>query len=464
MAFNKLQIIDPIIESIKTQGYAIPTPIQEQAIPILLEKKDIIGSAQTGTGKTAAFAIPILQNITSSNRRDGIKALIITPTRELAMQIKASFDAYGSNLPLKTVVIFGGVKQKSQTDRLRKGCDILVATPGRLLDLMHQRIVLLDKVEYFVLDEADRMLDMGFIKDVKRIISRVPEKRQTMLFSATLPKAITNLANSILKEPVRIQITPVETTLDTIKQSMYYVRKEEKIKLLAFILKNKEYSSILVFTRTKRNANKVVKILLEKKISAIAIHGNKSQSARTEALYLFKQGKVRVLVATDLASRGLDIEDLSLVVNYSLPDVSETYIHRIGRTGRANKNGVAISFCDNEEFGLLKDIQKHIKMEIPLVRDHPFDVEMSDAFLNNRGPKKELRYMEPKKKKSNRTGYSKKKSSQPLTDKIKNSQPKKKKEVTNAKKRTWTKAKPQTFSSTHGKSSGHRKNYSNKKT
>ncbi|XMB72290.1 DEAD/DEAH box helicase [Mycoplasmatota bacterium WC30] len=464
MPFTQLQIIDPIVKSIKTQGYSIPTPIQERAIPILLEKKDIIGSAQTGTGKTAAFAIPILQNITESGRRDGIKALIITPTRELAMQIKASFDGYGSNLPLKTVVIFGGVKQKAQTDRLRKGCDILVATPGRLLDLMHQRIVQLNKVEYFVLDEADRMLDMGFIRDVKKIIARVPEKRQTMLFSATLPSAITNLANSILVDPVRVQITPVETTLDSIKQSLYYVRKEEKIKLLTFILKNREYSSILVFTRTKRNANKVVKILLEKKVSAIAIHGNKSQSARTEALYLFKKGEVRVLVATDLASRGLDIEELSLVVNYSLPDVSETYIHRIGRTGRANKKGIAISFCHDEELGLLKDIEKHIKMKIPVERDHPFDVEISDAHLNNRGPKKQLKYMEPEKKKRNNSNKSKKTSSQPLTDKIKHSQPKKKKEATNSKKRNWTKAKPQKWGSTHTKSSGNRKNYSNKKT
>ena len=338
-----------------------------------------MGSAQTGTGKTAAFAIPILQNITESNQTKAIKALILTPTRELAMQIKASFDAYGSNLPLKTVVIYGGVKQKPQTDKLKRGVDILVATPGRLLDLINQKYIDLSKVEYFVLDEADRMLDMGFIRDVKKIISFVPSKRQTMLFSATLPKSILDLASSILQDPVRVQITPVETTLEAIKQSIYYVKPGDKIKLLLHILKDKTYKSVLVFSRTKRFANRIAKQLIDNHVSAIAIHGNKSQSARTEALYSFKQNKVRVLVATDLASRGLDIEELSLVINYNLPDVPETYIHRIGRTGRANNKGLAISFICEEELSLLKAIQKHIKMDILVEREHPYDVVISET-------------------------------------------------------------------------------------
>ena len=392
MPFQKLKIIKPILDSIKQEGYKVPTPIQEQAIPILLSKKDIMGSAQTGTGKTAAFAIPILQNISESDKSNNIKALVITPTRELAMQIKVSFDAYGSNLPLRTVVIYGGVKQKHQKDRIKKGVDILVATPGRLLDLVNQKIINLSKVEYFVLDEADRMLDMGFIHDVKKIISKLPTKRQTMLFSATLPKSITNLAKAILIDPERIQITPVETTLDTIKQELYYVKQTDKIKLLLKLLKNKDYKSILVFSRTKRYANKIAKQLLDNSVSAIAIHGNKSQSARTEALFLFKQNKVRVLVATDLASRGLDIEELSLVINFNLPDVPETYIHRIGRTGRANKKGKAISFCNEDELSLLKGIQKHIKMEIPVNRDHPYDI----TFTENINPK--IRNSKSKKK------------------------------------------------------------------
>ncbi|MFW5889604.1 MAG: DEAD/DEAH box helicase, partial [Bacillota bacterium] len=327
MSFNQLEIIKEILAAIKQEGYEIPTPIQEQAIPLLLSKKDIMGSAQTGTGKTAAFAIPILQNITNSNNTKAIKALILTPTRELAMQIKDSFKVYGRNLPLKTVAIYGGVNQKSQVKNIKRNPDILVATPGRLLDLINQKIINLNQVEYFVLDEADRMLDMGFIKDVNKIIKLIPNKRQTMLFSATLPKSILNLANSILVNPIRVQITPEETTLEAIKQSIYYVKTTNKLKLLLHILKDKQYSSILLFSRTKRFANKITKQLLENNISATAIHGNKSQSARTEALHLFKQNKVRVLVATDVASRGIDIEDLSLVINYNLPEVPETYIH-----------------------------------------------------------------------------------------------------------------------------------------
>ncbi|MCF7924812.1 MAG: DEAD/DEAH box helicase [Candidatus Izimaplasma sp.] len=366
MTFKQLEIIEPILKAINEEGYTIPSPIQEEAIPLLLSKKDMMASAQTGTGKTAAFAIPILQNMTQSNNTKGIKALILTPTRELAMQIKESFDAYGRHLPLKTVVIYGGVKQKNQVLKLKRGADILVATPGRLLDLINQNIIKLSQVQYFVLDEADRMLDMGFIRDVKKVISLVPKQRQTMLFSATLPKSILNLASSILNDPSRIQITPEETTLEAIKQTAYYLKSGDKQDLLLHILKEQKNASVLVFSRTKRFANKIAKRLIENKVSAIAIHGNKSQSARTEALYKFKQKQVRVLVATDVASRGIDIDELSLVINYNLPDVPETYIHRIGRTGRANHKGEAISFICEEEYSLLKDIQKHIKMEIPV--------------------------------------------------------------------------------------------------
>ena len=480
MPFKKLEIIEPILQAIKTEGYEKPSPIQEHAIPILLSGKDIMGSAQTGTGKTAAFAIPILQNIMKNTRGNGIKALILTPTRELAMQIKESFDNYGKNLPLKTVVIFGGVKQRSQVDKLRKGCDVLVATPGRLLDLMNQYIVKLHAVEYFVLDEADRMLDMGFIRDVKKIVAKVPKKRQTMLFSATLPKSIVNLADSILTTPERVSITPVETTLDTIQQTVFYVSQKNKFKLLLNILKKNDHKSVLVFTRTKRNANTVSRMLQERNVSAAPIHGNKSQAARTAALKEFKAGNVRVLVATDLAARGLDIDDLSLVVNYNLPDVAETYIHRIGRTGRANKNGLSMSFCNEEEVPLLQAIQKHISMYIPVDDTHPFhSIFDENADYSKKKPK-------GRKPNSNKltVKYTKrvvvktkpqKNDSTAITDKIKNSQAKKKKEPLTGieKKKGWAKAKPKSRSygprdsnnsfSKNRNTSKTKKNYSTKK-
>jgi ATP-dependent RNA helicase RhlE len=470
MPFKKLDIIEPILQAINTEGYKKPSPIQEHAIPILLSGKDIMGSAQTGTGKTAAFAIPILQNITKNSKRDGIKALILTPTRELAMQIKESFDNYGKNLPLKTVVIFGGVKQKSQVDKLRRGCDILVATPGRLLDLMNQYIVKLHKVEYFVLDEADRMLDMGFIRDVKKIISKVPNQRQTMLFSATLPKTITDLADTILTTPERVSITPVETTLEAITQSVYYVKQNHKLKLLINILKEESHKSVLVFMRTKRNANNVARQLQERRVSAVAIHGNKSQSARTSALREFKAGNIRVLVATDLAARGLDIDDLSLVINYNLPDVPETYIHRIGRTGRANKNGVSMSFCNEEEVGLLVAIQKHINMAIPVEESHPYYAVFEEQALYS-NKKSTGKYANSKKlnvqhsRKNITKSKPKKNDSTHITDKIKNSQPKKKKDTPIEKKKGWAKAKPKTsFRGTNSQSTaGQKKNYSKKK-
>jgi len=376
MTFEALKIIHPITEALKSEGYTTPTPIQEAAIPVLLAGGDILGSAQTGTGKTAAFAIPILQKLyspTSSPRRHrGIKALILTPTRELAAQIKESFLAYGKNLGVKTVVIFGGVPQKSQTEAIRSGLDVLIATPGRLLDLIGQGFVDLREVEYFVLDEADRMLDMGFIHDVQKIIDLVPKKRQTMLFSATMPKAIADLANSILIKPTRIAIDPVETTVEAINQKLYYVLKKNKTNLLMHILKDKKVDSLLVFTRTKHGANKIVKDLGVNGVYAEAIHGNKSQGARTSALAKFKSHELRILIATDIAARGLDIERLSHVINYDLPEVPETYIHRIGRTGRAGLAGDSISFCGEEEEGLLKDIERHIGIRIPVIIDHPF--------------------------------------------------------------------------------------------
>ncbi|MBU1144984.1 MAG: DEAD/DEAH box helicase [Firmicutes bacterium] len=385
MSFKKLEIIEPILRSLETEGYEVPTPIQLQSIPVLLSGKDVLGSAQTGTGKTAAFAIPILQNLTIEQQdvksRRVIKALISTPTRELALQIKESFQVYGKHLKLKTIVVFGGVPQRSQTEAIRSGVDILVATPGRLLDLINQKIVHLDQVKYFVLDEADRMLDMGFIHDVKKIIAFIPTKRQTMLFSATMPKEISSLASSILIHPIRIAVVPVETTIDAIDQSVYFVTKKSKTKLLIHLLKSKDVTSALVFSRTKHGANKIVKDLLLEKVNAEAIHGNKSQSARQQALHLFKTNKIQVLVATDIAARGLDIEKLSHVFNYDLPEVPETYIHRIGRTGRAGLEGKAISFCSEEELPLLKDIQRHIKKQLPVIKDHPYIVVFSDTPL-----------------------------------------------------------------------------------
>lgn len=376
MTFEQLNIINPITEALKSEGYLNPTPIQEKAIPVLLLGKDLLGSAQTGTGKTAAFAIPILQKLYSPSqlprRFRTIKALVLTPTRELAMQIQESFRVYGQNLGVKSVVIYGGVKQKSQTEALKAGLDVLIATPGRLLDLLNQGFIDLKNIQYFVLDEADRMLDMGFINDVKKIIHEIPKKRQTMLFSATMPKLISELANTILIDPVRIAIDPVETTVDAIEQKIYYVLKRNKTNLLMHILEETKTQSALVFTRTKHGANKLVKELGLNKIYAEAIHGNKSQGARTSALAKFKSHELRILVATDIAARGLDIEKLGLVVNFDLPEVPETYIHRIGRTGRAGLSGESISFCSEEETNLLKDIERHIGKKIPLIENHRF--------------------------------------------------------------------------------------------
>lgn len=369
-------IIEPIRRALKTAGYTKLTPIQVKAIPPLLEGRDLLGCAQTGTGKTAAFAIPILQGLAYQQRaakeRRQIKALIVAPTRELAIQISDSFKGYGRNLNLRTLVIYGGVSQQPQTNDLVRGIDILVATPGRLLDLINQKFVSLTNIKYFVLDEADMMLDMGMINDVKRIITYLPKVRQTMCFSATMPTEIAKLANSILVDPVKVAITPVASTVEIVEQKIYYVDKVNKINLLIHLLKNREIISALVFSRTKHGADKIVKSLEKAGFKAQAIHGNKSQTARQLALKNFKERRTRILVATDIAARGIDIEELSHVINFDLPEVPETYVHRIGRTGRAGLGGTAISFCCYEEKPLLRDIQTLISKSITEVTDHPY--------------------------------------------------------------------------------------------
>jgi ATP-dependent RNA helicase RhlE len=385
MTFENLNLIEPILKAVKSEGYISPTPIQERAIPLLLKGYDLMGCAQTGTGKTAAFAIPILQllyeRLNPIAVRRQIAALIVTPTRELAIQIGESFSAYGKYTGLKHTVIYGGVSQLAQTIAL-KNIDILVATPGRLLDLIDQRIISLQYIQFFVLDEADQMLNMGFIHDVKKIISKLPAKRQSLFFSATIPSEIQKLAGSILYKPVKINLAPVVETTNLIKQSLYFVDKPDKKALLIHLLKDKSIDSALVFTRTKHGADSISRDLMKAGIKAAAIHGNKSQVARQDALNNFKNKRTRVLVATDLASRGLDVEHLSHVINYEIPNIPETYIHRIGRTGRAGLDGIAISFCDSEEKEYLKDIYKLILKQIPVVGDHPFP-------MRNRGFKNE---------------------------------------------------------------------------
>lgn len=376
MSFENLDLIEPILKALKAEGYETPTPIQEQAIPIILQGKDLLGCAQTGTGKTAAFAIPIIQILHEAHNpakgRRKIKALIVTPTRELAIQIGESFSAYGRHAGLKHTVIFGGVGERPQTDALRAGVDILVATPGRLLDLMNQGYINLRDLELFVLDEADRMLDMGFIHDVKRIIAELPSERQSLFFSATMPADIVKLSQTILKNPVKVEVTPESTTAEKVDQWMYMVNYADKRSLLLHLLRKPEIISALVFTRTKHGADKVVQHLNKNGHNAMAIHGNKSQNARQKALSDFKAGKIRVLVATDIAARGIDVDDLSHVINFEIPNIPETYVHRIGRTGRAGQSGIAISFCDNTEILFLRDIQRLISQTIPVVEDHPY--------------------------------------------------------------------------------------------
>jgi ATP-dependent RNA helicase RhlE len=376
MSFQSIELIEPIRQALSEEGYTTPTPIQSQAIPVILSGSDLLGVAQTGTGKTAAFAIPILQLLhqrqTFQRGKRAIKSLIVTPTRELAIQIDDSFGAYGRHVGLKHTVIFGGVKQGKQTDTLGQGVDILVATPGRLLDLINQRFITLRDVELFVLDEADRMLDMGFINDIKKIIALLPQKRQSLFFSATMPPEIQKLANSILHNPAKVEVTPASSTVDIIQQSVYFVEKGQKNALLLDILQDENIETVLVFTRTKHGADKIVKVLVRYGIKAEAIHGNKAQNARQRALENFKNKTTRVLVATDIAARGIDVDELAYVLNFDLPNIPETYVHRIGRTGRAGAKGTAMSFCDSEERPYLKDIQKLIKKVIPVV-EHKFD-------------------------------------------------------------------------------------------
>lgn len=376
MTFNDLNLIQPILDAIKAEGYTTPTPIQQNAIPEILDGKDVLGCAQTGTGKTAAFAIPILQTVSRVSLGRGpqpIHTLILTPTRELAIQINDSFAAYGRNLRVTHAAIFGGVPQGAQVKVLRAGIDVLIATPGRLLDLMQQNLVSISNISVFILDEADRMLDMGFINDVKKIIARLPAKRQTLFFSATMPPEIQKLANTILHKPVEVKVTPVSSTVEIIQQAIYMVEKKDKKGLLAHILRDKSITRSLIFTRTKHGADKLVKELHKSGVQAAAIHGNKSQGARQRALNDFKSNAIRVLVATDIAARGIDIDELPHVINYELPEVPETYVHRIGRTGRAGASGIALSFCDAEEMDSLKGIQKLIGFQIPVVKPHPFE-------------------------------------------------------------------------------------------
>ena len=376
MTFKELGLAEPILKALQAEGYENPTPIQEQAIPILLKGKDLLGVAQTGTGKTAAFGIPILQHLyNSQNGQKGkrrIKALIVTPTRELAIQIGESLSAYGKFTGLRNTVIFGGVKQGKQVNTLRNGVDILVATPGRLLDLLNQGYISFRDLEFVVLDEADHMLDMGFIHDIKKIISILPPKRQSLFFSATMPKDILALSRKMLGDFERVTIKPEQATAEKVEQGVYFVSKGNKPKLLVHLLQGRPDDSVLVFSRTKHGADKIGKKLRQADIKSAAIHGNKSQNARQKALGDFKDGRLKVLVATDIAARGIDVEELSLVINYDLPNVSETYVHRIGRTGRASASGIALSFCDKEEQPYLRDIEKLIQQDVPRMPAHQF--------------------------------------------------------------------------------------------
>jgi ATP-dependent RNA helicase RhlE len=379
MTFESLSLIEPILKALKEEGYSTPTPIQAQAIPIVLKGADLLGCAQTGTGKTAAFTLPIIQRLLS-NRPQGVrrtvKGLIVTPTRELAIQIGESFTAYARHTNLKCTVIFGGVGQSPQVSALRNGVDVVIATPGRLLDLMNQKHLSLHDVEYFVLDEADRMLDMGFIHDVKKLLAVLPRKRQSLFFSATMPPEIIKLASTILHNPAEVSVTPVSSTVDIINQSVYFVDKGNKNALLLTILQDESIKTALVFTRTKHGADKVVKVLLAKSIKAEAIHGNKSQNARQTALKNFKAQTTRVLVATDIAARGIDVDELEYVINFELSNIAETYVHRIGRTGRAGAKGTAISFCDIEEKEYLRDIEKLIGKKVPIIEDHLYPMKI----------------------------------------------------------------------------------------
>jgi len=402
MTFKDLGIIEPILKALEAEGYTHPTPIQEQSIPILLNRNDLLGCAQTGTGKTAAFSIPIIQHIHNSKihvkGKRKITALIVTPTRELAIQIGENCTKYSKFTHVNNTVIFGGVKQGAQTNALRNGVDILIATPGRLLDLMNQGYISLKDIKHCVLDEADHMLDMGFIHDIRKIIAALPNKRQSLFFSATMPQSIVKLSQSILGNPEKVTIKPEQATAEKVEQALYYVSKKSKTKLLTHIIQENDIDSVLVFSRTKHGANKIVKQLGKVQIKAEAIHGNKSQGARQRALENFKNRDTRVLIATDIAARGIDVDELELVVNYDLPNVAETYVHRIGRTGRAKNSGLAISFCNIEERAYLKDIQKLIDQKIPVVTKHPFADEVEEMPTKKKPTRGERNFNKPLKR------------------------------------------------------------------
>jgi ATP-dependent RNA helicase RhlE len=389
MNFDNLNLIEPLLQSLREEGYTKPTPIQEKAIPIILNKNDLLGCAQTGTGKTAAFSIPLLQLMHQQGRKKGITCLILTPTRELAIQINDSIASYGRHLAIRHTVIFGGVSQLPQTQALRNGIDILTATPGRLLDLMNQRILSLSDIEFFVLDEADRMLDMGFIHDVKKVVAKLPEKRQTLFFSATMPLEIAELAKKILNNPKYVEVTPVSSTAELVKQELYFVNKNDKRDFLSDLLLEQPIASAIVFTRTKHGADRVARHLQKNGIKADAIHGDKSQNQRQNALNSFKNGQSRVLVATDIAARGIDIDNLSHVINFDIPNVAETYVHRIGRTGRAGAAGIAISLCDFEEQAYLRDIEKLIGKKIEYKNP---STHLKKAEAPPEGAKKDFRH------------------------------------------------------------------------
>ena len=396
MIFEDLGLSKSILQAIQEEGYTQPTPIQEKAIPVILEGNDLVGCAQTGTGKTAAFAIPIIHYlhrvIGTSKKHKKIKALIITPTRELAIQIGESFDTYGKYSSITQLTIFGGVSQIPQVETLKKGVDVLIATPGRILDLHKQGFIDLDHLHTLVLDEADQMLDMGFIGDVKKIVKLTPDNRQTLLFSATMPLAIRELAEEFLKDPKTVTVTPVSSTAETVKQSIYFVEKSEKRALLYHLIRNEKLSNVLVFARTKHGADNIVKSLRKREVKAEAIHGDKSQTSRQRALDAFKNKEVDILVATDIAARGIDIEQLPLVINFDLPNIPETYVHRIGRTGRAGNGGNAISFCGKDEHVYWKDIQKLIRTDVKTIFEHPYPW------------KEEIQNNEAKPKGANRSG------------------------------------------------------------
>lgn len=401
MRFEDLKLIDPLLKAVKDRKYTEPTPIQARAIPIILQRKDVLGVAQTGTGKTAAFSIPIIQLIhrieAKAVGKPTMRALILTPTRELAIQIEENIEAYSKYTVVKQAVIFGGVKQHSQVQALRKGVHILVATPGRLLDLISQGIISLKTIKVFILDEADRMLDMGFINDIKRILPMLPKERQSLFFSATMPNNIVKLSRDILKNPQKIEVSPVSSTAETIQQYLYYTNRTSKKNLLSYILKDEKIDQVLVFSRTKRGADRIAKDLKKKRIEAAAIHGDKAQNQRQKALKKFKAGEVRVLVATDIAARGIDIDKLRYVINYDVPNVAETYVHRIGRSGRAGEEGVAIALCEPEENAYIRDIEKLIKQKIKVLKDHPYpqtDKPMTEAEKKEWNKEKQRRKQE----------------------------------------------------------------------